>query len=373
MYKVFVVEDEVVLRKGIRQNVKWEDTNFTFTGDAADGEEALPLIREIRPDILITDIKMPFMDGLELSKIVKGEMPDTKIIVLTGYDEFDFAREALSIGVSEYLLKPFSSSKLLEVLDKAADGIKSEKVSKIRDYEKYVLEKNIVNNYDKEEAFSVNEMHKYDESFINDFIRLGTAEQIEAFLDEYLKRIGTDAVRSYLYTYYSFMNIVIISSKFIKELGGDINIVIPETKELENLCLNLDSIDDLRKYVKKVISFVIDFRDDKKLNKYADIIIESKDYIGKNYAKFDLSLSSVATYVNMSPNHFSMIFKQETGESFIEYLTNFRIKKAMEILQTSSRRSLEIAAAVGYSDPHYFSHLFKKMVNCTPTEFRNRS
>jgi two-component system response regulator YesN len=74
----------------------------------------------------------------------------------------------------------------------------------------------------------------------------------------------------------------------------------------------------------------------------------------------------------MSPNHFSMIFKQETGEAFIEYLTNFRIKKAMEILQTSNMQSLEVASAVGYSDPHYFSHLFKKIVKCTPTEFRNR-
>lgn len=116
MIKVFLVEDEIVMREGIKKNIPWEKEGFEFVGDASDGELAYPLIQKTKPDILITDIKMPFMDGIELSRLVKKDMPDLKIIFLTGYDEFAYAKEAISIGVAEYLLKPITSVQLLEVL-----------------------------------------------------------------------------------------------------------------------------------------------------------------------------------------------------------------------------------------------------------------
>lgn len=127
MYKVFLVDDEIVIREGIRDNVKWQNTNFIFSGEAPDGEMALPLIQEIKPDILVTDIKMPFMDGLELSKIVRKTMPWIKVIILSGHDEFGYAREAIKLGITEYLLKPISSSDLIEALDKVALEIEKEK------------------------------------------------------------------------------------------------------------------------------------------------------------------------------------------------------------------------------------------------------
>ena len=89
MFKVFLVEDEIVVREGIRKNIQWEQYGFSYAGDAPDGELALPLIRQIQPDLLITDIKMPFMDGLALSELVRKELPRTKIIIISGYDDFD--------------------------------------------------------------------------------------------------------------------------------------------------------------------------------------------------------------------------------------------------------------------------------------------
>ena len=112
MLKIFLVEDEMIMREGIKKNIDWEKENFSFVGDAADGELAYPLIIQKKPDILITDIKMPFMDGLELSRLVKAELPDIKIIVLSGYDEFDYAKEAIDIGIAEYLLKPVDPEEL---------------------------------------------------------------------------------------------------------------------------------------------------------------------------------------------------------------------------------------------------------------------
>lgn len=128
--KVFLVEDEMVIRRGIKNSIDWEKEGYIFCGEASDGELAYPMIIKEKPDILITDIRMPFMDGLELCKLVKKELPNIKILVLSGYDEFDYAKEAIRLGVTEYLLKPISSGKLLEALNGVSESIRREKEDK---------------------------------------------------------------------------------------------------------------------------------------------------------------------------------------------------------------------------------------------------
>lgn len=135
--KVFLVEDEMVIRRGIKNSIDWEKEGYIFCGEASDGELAYPMIIKEKPDILITDIRMPFMDGLELCKLVKKELPNIKILILSGYDEFDYAKEAIRLGVTEYLLKPISSGKLLEALNGVSESIRREKEDKdlVRKYE----------------------------------------------------------------------------------------------------------------------------------------------------------------------------------------------------------------------------------------------
>lgn len=116
MLKVFLVEDESVIREGFRDKIPWEQYGFELVGEAGDGEMALPMIRKKKPDLLITDIKMPFMDGLSLSEIVKEELPKTHIIIISGYDDFEYARQAIKIGVDQYLLKPVTRLSLRSVL-----------------------------------------------------------------------------------------------------------------------------------------------------------------------------------------------------------------------------------------------------------------
>ena len=130
MLKVFLVEDEVLIREGLRDKIPWEQYGFRLVGEAADGEVALPLIRKTRPDVLITDIKMPFMDGLALSRIVREELPGIKIIIISGYDDFEYAREAISVGVDQYLLKPITRTNLRKVLQELKDKIEQEKDQK---------------------------------------------------------------------------------------------------------------------------------------------------------------------------------------------------------------------------------------------------
>ena len=126
MLKVFLTEDESIVREGLRDNIPWEEYGFTFAGEAADGEMALPLIRKIKPDILITDIKMPFMDGLEISRIVSRELPNTKIIIISGYDDFEYARQAIELHVDQYLLKPVTKVGMIRALEQTKRRIEDE-------------------------------------------------------------------------------------------------------------------------------------------------------------------------------------------------------------------------------------------------------
>ena len=150
MLKVFLVEDECVVREGLRDCIDWERYGFEFCGDAPDGELALPQIRKLRPDILITDIKMPFMDGLALSKLVCAELPETRIILISGHNDFEFAQEAIEIGVEQYLLKPVTKTSLLKTLEDVSRKIDEEREQKAylrqfqqegQEYEQYARRK----------------------------------------------------------------------------------------------------------------------------------------------------------------------------------------------------------------------------------------
>ena len=112
MLRAFLVEDESIIRETLRDTVPWGQYGYVLAGEAGDGEMALPLIRQLKPDILITDIRMPFMDGLALSKLVSQEFPDMKIIIISGHDDFEYAQQAIHIGVERYLLKPITKKAL---------------------------------------------------------------------------------------------------------------------------------------------------------------------------------------------------------------------------------------------------------------------
>ncbi|MDR1001199.1 MAG: response regulator [Clostridiales bacterium] len=130
MLKVFLVEDEFVVRRGIRDNIDWASEGFLFSGEAADGELAFPLIQREKPDIIITDIRMPFMDGLDLSRLIRKELPHSKIIILSGHEEFSYAQKALNLGVAEYILKPVSGAELIESVKNVARQIYQERKEK---------------------------------------------------------------------------------------------------------------------------------------------------------------------------------------------------------------------------------------------------
>lgn len=366
MIKVFLVEDESIIREGIKNNIEWEVNGFKLVGEAGDGEYAYPMILKSQPDILLTDVKMPFMDGLELSRLVKKALPKTKIIVISGYNEFDYAKEAIKIGINDYLLKPVTSASLMEALKKAADKIHEEQENS-RLLERYFID------YEKYRDFpDKTDYSGVDRKLIRNFLKTGNAEECGRFIDEYFEAVGERNYMSLLLRQYMTMDIFYCVQEFIRSLNvHNEKESASELMQLKRVTKAIESAERTIDYLKELFTFALTVRDKTSGNRYGILIQEAKDYISENYGNSEFSLNMIAGYIGVSPSYFSSIFKQGTGQSFIEYLTKARIDRACELLKCTTLRTSEIGEKVGYNDPHYFSTAFKKIMGQSPKEFKN--
>jgi two-component system response regulator YesN len=170
--------------------------------------------------------------------------------------------------------------------------------------------------------------------------------------------------------FFIFGEIIVAASKIVEALGGDIRKIAPYSLNQEDIAHIADSREVFLEKVKSLLSSVIEYRDANTGGRYRSVIVKAREYIDRNFSTTDISLYSTASYVGISPNHLSTVFAQETGENFIEYLTRIRIEKSKQLLCDTAMKSADIAYETGFSDPHYFSSIFKKNTGLSPREFR---
>jgi len=214
------------------------------------------------------------------------------------------------------------------------------------------------------------ELLKVDRSAVENYLRCGVKEDFDEFFDVFIRPLGGTALRSYLIKNYIFVDVVLATVKFVNELGGNVDQVIPELNSIETVLTNTKTIEQLREQAHKILVSALAFRDSQTKSQYARMLQQAKEYIDLHYIDPNLSLNEVATQVNLSPSHFSVVFSQEACQTFKEYLTEIRIKKAKELLRMTTLRSAEISYQIGYNDPHYFSYVFRKNTGLSPSEFR---
>ena len=398
MYKVFLADDESAMRTGVRNNLDWDNSDFLLAGEAPDGEMALSLMQEIMPDILITDVRMPFMDGIELSRIVRKTMPWVKIIILSGHDEFEYAKQAITIGVEEYLLKPVTSEKLMETLGEVAGHIEEEK-EKLRNVEKLIddvkknrMERFLVDllhgNISTDKALPLSE--ELELNILSDYYLIMLIELEDLTEDNDNSFNSADMCISGVLNDWGNINyfsqglnrtVCVFNGKEPAALEEDAYTCAQAVKyEVErNLPLQVSimigsvvsDIDEWQKSMTEAEAAGKNAKGAVSGSKNSDVIVKAKKYIKENYSQQDITLHSVAREVSISPNHFCTVFKQETGETFISYLTKIRIEHAKTLLKTTPMRTSDICYDVGYNDTHYFSYVFKKNTGMSPKEFRN--
>ena len=182
-----------------------------------------------------------------------------------------------------------------------------------------------------------------------------------------MESMGDNAANSFMMRQYIAMDIYFAIASFLEEIGQDKSDI--PAFDLEGG--DIKDSESLEKYIVNIIDLAVDKRQNNVNKKYNDVVETVIEYINEHYSDEDLSLNMLASYVNFSPNHLSMMFGQQTGKTFIKYLTDFRMNKAKELLRCTNKRSVDISVEVGYKDPHYFSYCFKKYQGVTPTQYRN--
>jgi two-component system, response regulator YesN len=219
-------------------------------------------------------------------------------------------------------------------------------------------------------AVDSEELRKVDKSAIAHYLRCGARDDFDEFFDAYIRPLGETALKSHLVKDYIFMDIVLAAADLINDLGGEIDQVIPELAAIETILAKIKTVEQLKEQAYEILTSALAFRDSQSNSQYTGMIHQAKEFIERHYTNPELSLDDVAAHVSLSSSHFSMVFSQESHQTFKECLTEVRINKAKELLRTTTLKATEIAYQVGYNDPHYFSAAFKKKTGLSPTEFR---
>ncbi|MFA9379019.1 MAG: response regulator [Lachnotalea sp.] len=532
-YSVMLVDDEEEVRQAIIKKIDWNAAGFDMIGYAENGEEALEMAENLRPDVVMTDIQMPFMDGLTMCRKLKEMSKNTKIIIFSGYDEFEYAREAIKLEVEEYILKPIDATKLKLVFEriKKSLDVEIEEKNNVEGLKKYYFESLPVMKEQfmgsllegKIEESKIEELRKlYDYEFNASFYGVAVIHSeavnrensdkssdelmysqlipvsLKQIIDENLENLL--GFRSFIYLEWVVVIALLEHSKDINTLLNQMDQICKitsrvlkantsagigqvcdnlmglshsyagaksafeyrillepnqaiyiqdiEPKSEERISIDENEIQNIMKDIKvgskeelqkSINNFMIKVKYSKisiaqlqlslmeifveimrlgrvyevnieqvtgaDFNLYQDIskfdtldaignwllntcmqvrklirrertdtakLITDKamQYISENYSNHELSVDIICGTLNVSSTYFSTIFKRETGMGFVNYLTKVRLEQALRLLNSTSEKAYTIAGQVGYSEPNYFSYVFKKQYGISPSKYR---
>lgn len=533
LYTIILVDDEEEIREGIIKRIPWGKYGFCIVGSAENGKEALELAEKLQPDVVMTDIMMPFMDGLELGEALNKIVPSTKIIIFSGSDDLEYAHRAIKINVVEYVLKPVNTTDMKETLTKLKLQLDQEYESKrnletlrqhyldsipvIKEqiltslvegrltreqFERNAglvgintdalgytsvlvqIEKNSNNTndnlfknhddalipitvkqiidevlkryceftsflygdmigliiifYEKEkinllmqgieeickeikriyhliittgigliyhdimdiryarkEAQSaldyrfvlgtgraiyigdvesdnsiVLQFQDLDERMIISAIKMGDLEEIEKQVDQVFTKFENTVLALTQYKIY-FMEIKVSLLRLIQSYHLNIEEIFGET-DIEFNLLNITySLEDMKKWLLQKASKINELIKRERVHSSGLLVERAKQYVTEYYMDSELTVERLSDYLNVSPSYFSTIFKKETGSTFVSYLTDERLQRAVELLNITDDKSYIIAEKVGYKEPNYFSYVFKKKFGVSPSKYRN--
>ena len=533
LYKIMLVDDEEEARKSIVSKIDWEKAGYDFVGDAENGQDAMEKIEALEPNVIITDIHMPYMSGLELAKWVQQKYPSIKVIILSGYSQFEYAQEAMRYGVKEYILKPIDVEALNDVLTRVRDSLNEEIEARkniamlmenynaslptlreqflnklIRNSNHYHLDREEIETKIKRFELDLLGARKWtcavvdieidkidvlgeltgDRELIPISVRKLLEEKITVYcrnaifssaLDsriviifaidetntqtglmdvlrdvcrESLRTLGVPITMGFGDSKTDILNIEesynaavdAIGYKRVIGIGGviyiqdvepvNVGILKCDEKEendiisvikfgpeerikevVENIYQKMTStrvhVRQSKAYMFSIVACVVNLMQQYEINTDAmsdysyiisrlnnvkdfkewlieickdlnsriqlkretttkQIIKEAKEYINHNYQNPALSVEIICKHLHMSPAYFSTLFKKEMSQTYVAYLTDLRLNKAVELLNTTDYKTYVIAEMVGYQEQNYFSYVFKKKFGIPPTKYR---
>lgn len=343
-----IVDDEYLIKKSLKKVIEL-NSRFHVTYQADNGKEALDMIRGTVPDVIITDVCMPVMDGIELIQQIHSSHLSTKLVILSGHADFQYAQQAIRYGAMDYLLKPIQLCQVEQMLDKI---------------EKQLIETSALPSVDRNSWLK---QCTVDARAISELIWItdeaGLQEKLQAIFNQYnqLSTGSGDALSVMLGDLLAFIEAEISErsqsrtvTSFHLEFNREKQPEQPET--LFSCCINriVERIRSVRQWghyhaVNQAIAFLTD-----------------------HYMEESLTLQEVAAKTGISTTYLSRLFKEAMGISFIDYLTSLRMEKAKQLLADPKVKSYEVAHFVGFADYPHFARTFKKRYGLSATEYRGK-
>ncbi len=366
MYTLLIADDETDERTLIRFLLN-EFKNTFHILEAKNGREALLLLTDNHVDVLLSDIQMPFLNGIELVRQVKEKNPDIEVLFFSGYDDFSYVKAALSLKAVNYILKPVDPDEFHKLLTEIVDRLDSRKIEFSKS-EKYIEEHfhDIAHNMPikNPSPASIDEDTNLLLHDIESSIKMKQAahlsEQVHTLLDKY-----TDIPKlSHIYIRH-------VCTTLLKMLISALPVQTDE--DLQNAVKEIYSFrrfSDIIKMIEHYLDLVINiFEQEQNTSNYA--IYQVEQYIRLHYHE-DITLNSLADLVYLNPNYLSNVFAQVTGCTLNRYIKQIRMEKAQELLLNTNMKVSDISQAVGYPNTSYFCKSFQKMFGATPERFRQR-
>lgn len=340
MKKLVIIDDEAIVVQGITAIITRLNLGVEVVGSANNGIDGCRVLREKKPDVVITDIRMPGMDGLSVIEEVHREFQDMYFIVISGYTEFVYAQKAIRLGVMDYIDKPITIEKVQEVFDK----IEERDAGKQKKEPRMQGDESVINALMLDDAGAFSE----------------TAEQ---FLQELKSRCGSSAeFKEECYRFLCLIQGIYAGRR--KHYDESMLISCEQIMQLE-------SDNKAREYVMQNVHRISSQMEAEHKGANHHVISQMLQYINENYNR-DIGLTELGEQVNMNAAYLSILFKEEMGKSYVKYLTDLRITKAKKFL-AAGKKVNEVSTMVGFNNYRYFCDVFKKHVGMTPSEYRNEA
>jgi two-component system response regulator YesN len=393
MYSVLIVEDEPVMRQGLIRLLALDKHGYMLCGEAENGSEALELIDTHNPHVVITDIKMPLMDGLELIRMVKESgRTEPKFIILSGYRDFEYARNALRYGVYDYLLKPVDEDELIALLKKIAEELAKEE----RKLLKEAAMKALFGQSDASEVDCwpdlLGSLWRGPYRYVGISLNVALDQQYRGRIISLLDMTNQAGIAVAVPSEVGSALGMVLAGQALREIGDDWGSFVGELSVRLSSCGDADTVPDpyycIGEEVEQLQSLRYSYHTAVMAGNVAvqskrrftvsnrsgnlnstGVIGEIKQFIREHYSE-SITLKEMGKANYMDPNYLGQLFKKTTGLHFKDYLHKVRIEEAKLLLRSSDLKVYEIAGYVGYADQDYFMDKFKKMAFMTPTQYR---
>ncbi|AWB44445.1 DNA-binding response regulator [Paenibacillus sp. CAA11] len=392
-YRVLIADDEPIIREGIRDAMDWSRLGMEVIHEAEDGEEALELAVQSKIDVLLVDMNMPFLDGIGLMKRLRIELPDCRFVIITGHDEFAYAQEAIRLGVEDYILKPVNADHLWQVLFHV-----KEELDNLQRQHEYLekaseqLTRNIPLLRDRfckdwvEGQLSPDEIREQLE-----FLKLPVTCPQQLGVIRWPEMTATQTLTTegdrqlFLFAIENIAEELLQPNQHVmfRDRQDMICFVLWEAAPEETV---VEIERNVQQYMKVTVQAHLQ-RIQQGLSSLVDVYRSCREHVCREsqlsplarrarqvlqeyYNNPDLTLEGLAAALQVSPVHLSRVLKKELGASFVNFLTQMRIRKAIQLLNATNATIHEIAEQVGYESQHYFSTAFKKVVGVSPNQYR---